>query len=293
MDGIDFLKMHGLGNDFVILDARARDIPLDPEAIRRIADRHFGVGCDQLIRLEPSDRADVFMRIWNPDGSEAEACGNATRCVARLLMAEEGHRRIAIETVAGLLEGREKDGTVTIDMGTPQLGWQDIPLDKFQKCTSACRNIGNTVFYSIFFYGRDCLTTTRNGKPGISRNCLGNCLGAIGKFLEFKNPDRAVPENGPRNANSTGKIPGSFRANVENHIIISHISDGLHPGFCSIRKFRSHYHIQRQGNVGPAHQGLCLIDHVLFTQRLSHQISRRCQEGIGDASTHDKMIHPG
>ena len=66
MDGIDFLKMHGLGNDFVILDARARDIPLDPAAIRHIADRHVGVGCDQLIRLEPSDRADVFMRIWNP-----------------------------------------------------------------------------------------------------------------------------------------------------------------------------------------------------------------------------------
>ena len=128
MDGIDFLKMHGLGNDFVILDARARDIPLDPAAIRHIADRHVGVGCDQLIRLEPSDRADVFMRIWNPDGSEAEACGNATRCVAHLLMAEEGNRRIAIETVAGLLEGREKAGTVTVDMGPAHLGWQDIPL---------------------------------------------------------------------------------------------------------------------------------------------------------------------
>jgi diaminopimelate epimerase len=128
MNGIAFLKMHGLGNDFVILDARARDIPLDAQAIRHIADRHVGVGCDQLIRLEPSDRGDVFMRIWNPDGTEAEACGNATRCVARLLMAEETNHRIAIETVAGLLEGREKDGVVTVDMGQAHLGWQDIPL---------------------------------------------------------------------------------------------------------------------------------------------------------------------
>ena len=128
MDGIDFLKMHGLGNDFVILDARTRDIPLDTQAVRHIADRHVGVGCDQLIRLEPSERGTVFMRIWNPDGSEAEACGNATRCVARLMMEETGGDHAAIETVAGLLEASAHDGLVTVDMGPARLGWQDIPL---------------------------------------------------------------------------------------------------------------------------------------------------------------------
>ena len=129
MDGIAFLKMHGLGNDFVIVDARARDIPLSTEAIRRIADRHVGVGCDQMIRIERSDRGDAFMRIWNPDGSEAQACGNATRCVARLLIAENGHDAVGIETVAGLLACRARDdGQVVVDMGPARCAWRDIPL---------------------------------------------------------------------------------------------------------------------------------------------------------------------
>ncbi|MCW5744832.1 MAG: diaminopimelate epimerase, partial [Alphaproteobacteria bacterium] len=88
--GVPFRKMHGLGNDFVVLDARARSLDLTPARRRAIADRRTGVGCDQLIVMEPpTDRqADVFMRIYNPDGSEAGACGNGTRCVAHVLMAE-------------------------------------------------------------------------------------------------------------------------------------------------------------------------------------------------------------
>jgi len=128
MDGLDFLKMHGLGNDFVIVDARGRNVVLETAAIRRIADRHLGVGCDQVIRLEPSVRGDVFMRIWNPDGSEAEACGNATRCVARLLMDEGGCDTLTIETVAGLLPCRAAEGTVTVDMGPARTAWDEIPL---------------------------------------------------------------------------------------------------------------------------------------------------------------------
>jgi len=129
MTGLGFLKMHGLGNDFVIVDARSRDIPLSPDAIRTIADRHLGVGCDQFIRLEPSARGDVFMRIWNPDGSEAEACGNATRCVASLLMDETGRAEIGVETVAGVLPGRRNgSGLVSVDMGPARLDWQEIPL---------------------------------------------------------------------------------------------------------------------------------------------------------------------
>ncbi|MBC6439011.1 MAG: diaminopimelate epimerase [Rhodospirillales bacterium] len=129
MNGLAFLKMHGLGNDFVIVDARSRDIPLTPGAIRTIADRRLGVGCDQLVRIEPSAGGDVFMRIWNPDGSEAEACGNATRCVARLVMDETGRNAIDVETVAGVLPSQMNGtGMVDVDMGKARLGWREIPL---------------------------------------------------------------------------------------------------------------------------------------------------------------------
>lgn len=118
-----FWKMHGLGNDFAIFDARTSDVPMPPERVRRLADRHFGIGCDQLIRLEASARADVFMRIYNPDGSESGACGNATRCVAKLL---GGDARI--ETEAGILIARSGADGVTVNMGRPGFAWQQIPL---------------------------------------------------------------------------------------------------------------------------------------------------------------------
>jgi diaminopimelate epimerase len=131
MRGIPFIKMHGLGNDFVVIDARDRALALDTDAARSIADRHKGVGCDQVLIIErPKDaRADAFMRIRNADGGEAEACGNGARCVAELLMRASGRDRVAIETVAGLLEAVAA-GThrVTVDMGEPRLGWRDIPL---------------------------------------------------------------------------------------------------------------------------------------------------------------------
>lgn len=126
---VPFRKMHGLGNDFVVLDARAAPLALAPEAIRRVGDRHRGVGFDQLITLEPTQGADVFFRFHNADGTEAGACGNGTRCAASLVLAETGQRSIAIRTIAGLLAAeRLADGTVRVDMGAPRLGWQDIPL---------------------------------------------------------------------------------------------------------------------------------------------------------------------
>src|SRR5580698_7009366 len=98
MPSVEFRKMHGLGNDFVVLDARSRALPLAAPAIRALADRHTGIGFDQLIILEPPREpgADAFMRILNADGGEAGACGNATRCVATLIMAETGRDRVAI-----------------------------------------------------------------------------------------------------------------------------------------------------------------------------------------------------
>jgi diaminopimelate epimerase len=128
-DSIAFRKMNGLGNDFVVLDARARALPLDAEAVRAIADRERGIGCDQLIALEPSRKADVFMRIFNADGGEVGACGNAARCVAALVATEQGRPQIGIETESGLLAATvNSDGSVTIDMGAPRLAWDEIPL---------------------------------------------------------------------------------------------------------------------------------------------------------------------
>ena len=122
-----FTKMHGAGNDFVILDARAAPLALTPPVIRALADRRTGVGCDQLIVLTPPRHPDaaVFMHIHNPDGSAAGACGNATRCVARLL----GQTDATVQTTAGLLPTRAlPDGEFEVDMGPPGLAWQDIPL---------------------------------------------------------------------------------------------------------------------------------------------------------------------
>jgi len=127
-----FLKMHGLGNDFAVFDARARPLAFGIEAARAIADRRFGVGCDQLIVIEKSaNGADAFMRVHNADGGEVEACGNAARCVARLLMEERGTDRVRIDTVGGPLVCEDAGaGAVTVDMGAPKFGWQDIPLSE-------------------------------------------------------------------------------------------------------------------------------------------------------------------
>jgi diaminopimelate epimerase len=127
---VPFRKMHGLGNDFVVLDARAQALPVTPARAAAIADRHFGIGCDQFIVLEPPPAgADVFMRIRNPDGSEAGACGNATRCVASLVADERGADRVVVRTIAGALPvERLAGGMWRADMGPARLGWQDVPL---------------------------------------------------------------------------------------------------------------------------------------------------------------------
>jgi diaminopimelate epimerase len=127
-----FVKMHGCGNDFVVFDERAASLGLTPRRAAAIADRRTGVGCDQLITLEPppdAAGADVFMRIRNPDGGEAGACGNATRCVAQLLYTETARREQVIETVAGRLPAvMLDDGRIRVDMGRARLAWQEIPL---------------------------------------------------------------------------------------------------------------------------------------------------------------------
>jgi diaminopimelate epimerase len=130
---LHFLKMNGLGNEFIVIDARKTKPQLGPEAVRALSDGTSGPGCDQFITLEQSALgADVFMRIHNADGGEVEACGNATRCVGRLIMAELGSDKASIETVAGILIAHrcEQVDMVTVDMGVPKFGWQDIPLSE-------------------------------------------------------------------------------------------------------------------------------------------------------------------
>ena len=117
-----FHKMHGLGNDFVIVDARQEPFEVTPPLARAIADRRTGVGCDQLIVLEPSDRADLKMRIWNSDGGEVESCGNATRCVVQLTGATR------IDSDGGLIEGEDLGAEVEVSFGEPRFGWDEIPL---------------------------------------------------------------------------------------------------------------------------------------------------------------------
>ncbi len=125
--------MHGLGNDFVVIDDRDGVLSLGEVEARAIANRRTGVGFDQLLILEnPSNEAaDAFMRIRNPDGSEAQACGNGTRCIASVIMSEMKRDHVKIETVAGVLDStRHPDGLVTVDMGPAGLDWQEIPVSQ-------------------------------------------------------------------------------------------------------------------------------------------------------------------
>jgi diaminopimelate epimerase len=127
-----FLKMHGLGNDFVVFDARRERIALDVASAKALADRRFGVGCDQVIVIgEGKSGFDAAMRIYNADGGEVESCGNAARCVARLLMEEKDRDRVTIDTPGGELFCADAGaGSVTVDIGAPHLDWKDIPLER-------------------------------------------------------------------------------------------------------------------------------------------------------------------
>ncbi len=129
---VPFVKMHGCGNDFVVFDERRGSLGFTSARAAALADRRTGIGCDQFITIEPAPPgvgAHAFMRIRNPDGQEAGACGNATRCVVDLLARQSGRPRQVIRTVAGNLPAELlPDGSVAVDMGPPRLGWRDVPL---------------------------------------------------------------------------------------------------------------------------------------------------------------------
>lgn len=130
---IPFTKMHGLGNDFIVFDATARPLALTPAHVRHIADRHFGVGCDQVLLVEASDRADIDFRyrIFNADGAEVEQCGNGARCFARFVhdRALSAKREIAVATKGGVIYPRlEANGEVSVNMGVPRFNPADVPF---------------------------------------------------------------------------------------------------------------------------------------------------------------------
>ncbi len=128
--GLRFQKMHGAGNDFVVIDSRARGAAVvTPALARAVGDRNRGVGFDQLAEILPAADADFTLDFWNSDGSRAGACGNATRCVADLVMRDLGKSRVTLRTSRGeLIAERMADGRIRVNMGQPQLDWAEVPL---------------------------------------------------------------------------------------------------------------------------------------------------------------------
>ncbi|MFA5040505.1 MAG: diaminopimelate epimerase [Bdellovibrionales bacterium] len=160
---LSFLKMHGLGNDFVVFDGRTDGFTPSEKFLRAVANRKRGVGCDQIIVMHKPSCADanVHMAIYNMDGTRVQACGNATRCIASLMFKELGRKNCVIETVAGLLKATQEDsGLISVDMGEPRFDWKDIPLAREADTLTApvasgglfapcCVNVGNP--HAVFF----------------------------------------------------------------------------------------------------------------------------------------------
>ncbi len=190
---LPFVKMQGLGNDFAIFDARERAVALTPSQVVALADRHRGIGCDQVVVLEASERADLRMRIFQPDdGSEVGACGNATRCVARLVGGD-----VVIETLAGLLACRAVGDEIEVDMGLVRTDWQDVPLARPSDTARvdldvgplngpACCNVGNP--HATFFVADAESVDVQGLGPLVERHPLFPERVNVG-FLTVRRPD--------------------------------------------------------------------------------------------------------
>jgi diaminopimelate epimerase len=141
-----FLKMHGLGNDFVVFDARDVALSLTAATVKKIADRHFGIGCDTVVVIRPAGaEADASVLFYNADGSESGTCFNASRCIGRFLMDERGLARVKLSTKGGLLVCSDAGkGMVTVDMGEPRLDWQQIPLAEARDTTNFTLEVGSS-----------------------------------------------------------------------------------------------------------------------------------------------------
>lgn len=128
-EGLPFMKMHGAGNDFIIIDSRGREAVTTPELARALGDRNRGVGFDQLAEIRSATEADFALDFWNNDGSRAGACGNATRCVCDYILRDTGRAAVTLVTARGVLRAvRRADGLVSVNMGAPQREWAEVPL---------------------------------------------------------------------------------------------------------------------------------------------------------------------
>ena len=169
---IEFIKMHGIGNDFVVIDVRSTSsaglVKFSSEQIQHICDRHKGIGCDQFVLIEDAQKegADCFVRFYNPDGSESGACGNATRCIAQIIMNEKNSDNAKLQTQAGILDVARAGDDISVNMGVYKMNWQEVPLARKHDCLSVpiipsvtkesssfdeavCVNVGNP--HAVFF----------------------------------------------------------------------------------------------------------------------------------------------
>ena len=127
---MNFIKMHGLGNDFIIFDGRQESISLNKSIIEALADRHKGIGCDQIARIGESQSCYATLEFWNSDGSKSDTCGNATRCIGDILFKETDAKHLTLETGERKIECRRDGKTTSVNMGSPLTEWHEIPLSK-------------------------------------------------------------------------------------------------------------------------------------------------------------------
>ncbi len=178
-----FIKMHGLGNDFAIFDGRPEKLHLTPEKIRALADRRTGIGFDQMVIIDPAltPETDAFLRIYNADGGEISACGNATRCIAKLLIAELKKPEVILQTKAAKLKARMAGDRVIVDMDKVHLEWREIPLSRKEKTTflpifeegfsePVAVNVGNP--HAVFFVEDVANVPLETFGPKIERHIL-------------------------------------------------------------------------------------------------------------------------
>ena len=166
---VNFIKMHGAGNDFVVIDCRNQEVNLSFEQIKKISARQ-NVGCDQLLLLQETLDADIFMKIYNSDGSISAACGNATRCVAQIIMEELQKNEVNIKTDAGILKAQKIDDLIWVNMGLPKLSWQEIPVR--EECDIAKISLENRDFFAVNMGNPHIVTFLAKGEDLAGVNLL-------------------------------------------------------------------------------------------------------------------------
>jgi diaminopimelate epimerase len=270
---VPFLKMHFGGNDFVVLDARRSPLPISQARAAALADRRTSVGFDQLLILEPTEAgADVFLRILNTDGSEAGACGNGTRCVAGLLMAESGQGRAVIRTLAGELVAESRGGgQIAIDMGQAHFGWQDVPLAREVNTLhlplsrkgvhdpAAC-SMGNP--HATFFVDDVAVVAVAELGPGLEHDPLFPSRANIG-FAQVLGPHHLrlrVWERGVGETQACGSGACAAVVNAARRKLIGHAADVDLPGGRLHIHWRADGHVVMTGGWHTAFKGAIDLD---------------------------------